>query len=172
MPGVKIGYVGNLEKDKLDLELIRYTAERKPDWNIVLIGSTHANPQVLELKRFSNIHFMGVIEYPDVRAWIKELDAAILPHLNSEKTRSMNPLKLYVYCSLGVPVVSTNIENLDELKSFISIADTYDDFILKIEKTLEEGKKSISPDLMRCLEKNTWDSRVDQILKELDFKIH
>jgi glycosyltransferase involved in cell wall biosynthesis len=172
MPGVKIGYVGNLEKDKLDLELIRYTAERKPDWNIVLIGSTHANPQVLELKRFSNIHFMGVIEYPDVRTWIKELDAAILPHVNSEKTRSMNPLKLYVYCSLGVPVVSTNIENLDELKSFISIAETYDDFILKIEKTLEEGKKSISPDLMRCLEKNTWDSRVDQILKELDIKIH
>jgi glycosyltransferase involved in cell wall biosynthesis len=110
---------------------------------------------------------MGVIEYPDVRAWIQEMDVAILPHLNSKKTRSMNPLKLYVYCSLGVPVVSTDIENLDELKPFVWIADTYDDFILKVEKALEDGKKEISNSLNECLIANTWEKRVDQILKEL-----
>jgi hypothetical protein len=171
MPGFKIGYVGNLEKDKIDINLIQYMAEKRPAWNIILIGSTHANPQVLELNKFSNIHFMGVIEYPDVRAWVNELNVAILPHLNSKKTRSMNPLKLYVYCSLGVPVVSTDIENLDELKSFILIADTYEDFILKVEKSLEKGNKSTSADFRKCLEKNSWDSRVDQILKELCSKI-
>jgi glycosyltransferase involved in cell wall biosynthesis len=79
----------------------------------------------------------------------------------------MNPLKLYVYCSLGVPVVSTDIENLDELKPFILIADTYDDFILKVEKALEDGKKGISQSLHECLNANTWEKRVDQILKEL-----
>jgi hypothetical protein len=166
-PGFKIGYVGNLEKDKIDVDLIQYMAEKRPAWNIILIGSTHANPQILKLKKFSNVHFMGVIEYPDVRAWIQEMDVAILPHLNSKKTRSMNPLKLYVYCSLGVPVVSTDIENLDELKPFVWIADTYDDFILKVEKALEDGKKEISNSLNECLIANTWEKRVDQILKEL-----
>jgi hypothetical protein len=85
MPGFKIGYVGNLEKDKIDINLIQYMAEKRPAWNMILIGSTHANPEILKLKKFSNVHFMGVIEYPDVRAWIKELDVAILPHMNSKK---------------------------------------------------------------------------------------
>jgi hypothetical protein len=83
----------------------------------------------------------------------------------------MNPLKLYVYCSLGVPVVSTDIENLDELKSFISVADTHEDFILKVEKALEKVNKGTSDDLRKCLEKNSWNRRADQILKELSSTI-
>ena len=170
--GPKLGYVGNLEQGKIDIELIKYLADHRPDWHIILIGSTHANPKILELDEYSNIHFLGVIQYPNVRTWVKAFDVAILPHLNSEKTQSMNPLKLYVYCSLGVPVVSTDIENLDELKSFISIADSYDDFIKKVEYLLEEKKKSISAHLKCCLDNNSWDRRVDQIIKEIDEKWH
>jgi len=166
--GPKLGYVGNLEKGKIDAELIKYLAEHRPDWHIFLIGSTHANPDILKLDEYSNIHFMGVVQYPDVRAWIKAFDVAILPHLNSEKTRSMNPLKLYVYCSLGVPVVATDIENLDELRFFVSIADGYDDFIKKVELSLKNRGRNISTSLKDCLLKNTWDIRVDQVLSEID----
>ncbi len=169
--GPKLGYVGNLEKEKIDAELIKYLAGKRPDWNIFLIGSTHANPEILDLDGYSNIHFLGVIPYPEVRAWIKAFDVAILPHLNSEKTRSMNPLKLYVYCSLGVPVVSTDIENLDALKSFVSIADGYDDFIKRVELSLEKKGEGISQALKDCLAKNTWDNRVDQILDAIRAKM-
>jgi len=163
----KLGYVGNLEKGKIDAELVRYLAEHHPDWHIFLIGSTHANPDILGLNEFSNIHFVGVVQYPYVRAWIKEFDVAILPHLNSEKTRSMNPLKLYVYCSLGVPVVSTDIENLDELKSFISIAVDYDDFLKKVEAQLSDNQKKITTLFKNCLDNNSWDQRVNQVLNEI-----
>jgi len=168
--GPKLGYVGNLEQGKIDIELIKHLAVNRPDWNIILIGSTHANPQILELDEYPNIYFFGVIPYPDVRTWIKALDVAILPHLNSEKTQSMNPLKLYVYCSMGVPVVSTDIENLDELKPFISIAGSYDDFIQKVENILQEKKKHISADLNCCLENNSWDKRVDQVINAINEK--
>lgn len=165
--GPKLGYVGNLEKEKIDAELVRYLAERRPDWHIFLIGSTHANPDILKLDVYSNIHFVGVVQYPDVRAWVKAFDVAILPHLNSTKTQSMNPLKLYVYCSVGVPVVSTDIENLDELKSFISIAGDYEDFLRKIEAVLANKQQKTSTHLKNCLDNNSWDQRVDQVLKEL-----
>ncbi len=170
--GPKLGYVGNLEQGKIDIELIRYLADNRPDWNIILIGSSHANPKILELDEYSNIHFFGVIKYPNVRAWIQTFDVAILPHLNSEKTQSMNPLKLYVYCSLGVPVVSTDIENLDELKSFISVAGSYDDFIKKVEYSINEKKKSISAHLKCCLDNNSWDRRIDQVVQAINEKWH
>jgi len=165
--GPKLGYVGNLEKGKIDADLIKYLAGRRPDWHIFLIGSTHANPDILKLDEYPNIHFTGVVQYPDVRAWIKAFDVAILPHLNSAKTRSMNPLKLYVYCSVGVPVVSTQIENLDELKSFISIAADYDDFLKNIDKLLENKNKSITTGMKDCLYNNSWDNRVGQIIDKL-----
>jgi len=168
--GPKLGYVGNLEQGKIDIGLIKYLAVNRPDWNIILIGSTHANPHILELDEYPNIYFFGVIQYPDVRAWIQAFDVAILPHLNSEKTQSMNPLKLYVYCAIGVPVVSTDIENLDELKSFILIAGSYDDFSKKIEYLIQEKRKSISSDLKICLENNSWDKRVDQVIDAINEK--
>jgi len=138
--GPKLVYVGNLEKGKIDTGLIQTMAEKRPDWQICLIGSNHANPEIMELDACPNIHFFGVVPYPEVRAWISACDVAILPHVDSAKTQSMNPLKLYVYCSLGVPVVATDIRNLDDLRSHVAVASSNEDFIAKVEDALSKGK--------------------------------
>lgn len=165
--GPKLVYVGNLEKGKIDTVLIRTMAEKRPDWQICLIGSTHANPEIMELDACPNIHFFGVVSYPEVRAWISACDAAILPHVDSAKTQSMNPLKLYVYCSLGVPVVATDIRNLDDLRPHVAVASSHDDFIAKVEDALAKGKKGISGDLRKCLEANSWQQRVEMVMAHL-----
>jgi len=108
LQGPKIGFVGNLEA-KIDIGLLEYLAVRRPDWHLVLIGSTHMNPEVLRLDLLPNVHFQGIVRYPAVRAWIKEFDVALVPHIDCAQTRSMNPLKVLVYCSVGTPVVSTNV---------------------------------------------------------------
>jgi glycosyltransferase involved in cell wall biosynthesis len=165
--GPKLVYVGNLEKGKIDTALIQTMAEKRPDWQICLIGSTHANPEIMELDVFPNIHFFGVVGYPEVRAWINACDVAILPHVDSAKTQSMNPLKLYVYCSLGVPVVATDIRNMDDLRSHVAVASSDDDFIAKVEDALSKGKKGISGDLRQCLAANSWEQRVETVMTHL-----
>jgi len=165
--GPKLVYVGNLEKGKIDTGLIQTMAEKRPHWQICLIGSTHANPDIMELDVFPNIHFFGVVGYPEVRAWISACDVAILPHVDSTKTQSMNPLKLYVYCSLGVPVVATDIRNLDDLRSHVAVASSNDDFIAKVEDSLAKGKKGISGDLRQCLAANSWEQRVETVMTYL-----
>ncbi len=167
MEGPKIGYVGNLEK-KIDIDLIRFIAEKKQEWQIILIGSTHANPQVLELDVLPNIHFIGVVKYHKVKAWIKEFDVAIIPHLNTAQTQAMNPLKAYVYCSLGVPVVSTKIFNLGELENYIAVADTREEFLMEIENAIKTEPHLISPELKDYLDKNSWPNRVETIVRWLE----
>ncbi len=169
--GPKMVYVGNLEKGKIDTDLIRHMAENRPDWRICLIGSTHANPEIMELNALANVHFFGVIPYPEVRAWISACDVAILPHVDSVKTRSMNPLKLYVYCSLGVPVVATDIRNLDALRSHVSVASSYDAFIIAVDHALKKGKQGIPGDLRECLAENSWPQRVETVMAYLREKI-
>ena len=103
MKGPVIGYVGNLDIARIDLDLLSVTAAERPDWNLVFIGSMHQNKTLLDLDKFKNVHFLGVRPYEKAIRYIRHFDVAMVPHLDNELTRHMNPLKLYVYFSLHVP---------------------------------------------------------------------
>jgi len=170
IPHPRIGYAGNLEQAKIDMDLIDSIARSRPEWQLVLIGSTHANPGVMELDRHENVHFPGVVPYPEIKAWIREFDVAILPHLDSLQTRSMNPLKLYVYCSLGIPVVSTDVANIDAFRNVIAVAGSRQEFVGAVDKALERPVRDVSGEMKACLEEHSWQRRVDWIVGEIAAK--
>jgi glycosyltransferase involved in cell wall biosynthesis len=164
-PGKTIGYIGNLEA-KIDLELIGKLAEHFPTCQIVLIGSTHANPAALQLKRYQNVRMPGVVAYKWAGAWVSRFDVGLLPHLNIALTRSMNPLKLFVCLALNVPVVSTEIDNIERNSEMVRIAANHQDFILAVETTLAQGrpKENLSIDYVAL---NCWESRLSGYVDEL-----
>ncbi len=170
--GKTIGFVGNLEK-KIDILLIAKIAECFPDCQVVLLGSTHANPQVLQLKRYPNVRFPGVVPYEQIGAWLSRFDVGIIPHLDLEMTRSMNPLKLYVYLSWRVPVVSTEIYNIEASSRFVRVARTHDEFLEHVARVLEEGRIDEAA-LRRYIDENSWEARfsthVDELLAPLKEK--
>ena len=111
--GCVIGYVGNLDDARIDLELIEELAHHDSNWQLVFIGSTHRSVGLEHLStQYSNIHLLGVKPYDEALKYIKYFDLAIIPHLDNELTRNMNPLKAYGYASLSVPIVSTKINNM------------------------------------------------------------
>ena len=166
LQGPKIGFVGNLEA-KIDIGLLEYLAEQRPDWHLVLIGSTHMNPEVLRLDLLPNVHFQGIVRYPAVRAWIKEFDVALVPHLDCAQTRSMNPLKVLVYCSVGVPVVSANVRNLGDFEEFVYKADSREEFLRMVEHAIQEGRVRNQESLNNCLKRNSWTERVEAITSDV-----
>jgi glycosyltransferase involved in cell wall biosynthesis len=163
MQGPIIGYVGNL-RDRIDTDLIERIAAQHPTWNIVLIGSAHRAPEVLKLRGISNIHFLGVKQYEEAARYIRAFDVAIMPHLDNAVSRAMNPLKLYVYASLGVPIVTTAVANIDEISRFAKIASNHDDFIAHVERLVEHGHTSTDT-ITRDL---SWLQRVDSIIDVID----
>lgn len=168
LSGPIIGYVGNLS-DRIDIELLKYIAVTRNDWNLVIIGSTHGNSEIYELTRYSNVHLLGVKIYSEVVHYIKSFDVAIIPHLDNELTRSMNPLKLYVYYSLNIPIVSTAINNIDELSNKISIAHNYEEFIEYIQKALNNTvNDNYLIDRENILSKLDWQPKIDQIIQQIN----
>ena len=167
LPGPKLGLVGNLEP-KTDTSLLRKVAVRRPNHQLILVGSTHANPDILELDELPNVHFVGVVRYPDVKVWIDSFDVALIPHLDTEQTRSMHPLKALVYAERGVPIVSTRIYNLGEFEPFVRVAANDDGFIEAIDDVIEGRWQLQKSGLREVVQRNAWDRRVAQIMALLN----
>jgi hypothetical protein len=163
--GKSIGFVGNLEK-KIDILLLEKIALRFPECQLVLIGSTHSNPDVLRLKAHSNVRLPGVVPYAEVGAWVSRFDVGIIPHLNLEMTRHMNPLKLYVYLSWSVPVISTEIFNIDRDASSVFIAGSHDEFLGHISDVLEKEAAG-TEEMSRYVQQNSWRNRFEKHVDEL-----
>jgi glycosyltransferase involved in cell wall biosynthesis len=166
--GPIIGYVGNLGS-RIDIPLIDRLARERTDCQIVIVGSAHLSNDILALDRYPNVHFLGVRPYPEVLQYIRCFHVAVIPHLDDQLTRSMNPLKAYVYAGCGVPVVTTEIANLPDLGVGIRVASSHDDFLLAVADLLERSRTGELPIVPReLLDGQTWERRVAQIERILD----
>lgn len=164
-PGKTIGYIGNLES-KIDIELLDKLAERFHDCQIVLIGSTHANPAILQLQRHHNIRMPGVVPYKEAGAWVSRFDVGLVPHLNSELTQNMNPLKIFVYLAFNVPVVSTEISNIDRSSTLVCVEDSNDNFLSAVDKCISRGRPS-SAEFEKYVKSNNWSARLKNDVNKL-----
>ena len=103
--------------------------------------------------------------YEEAKRFMRYFDVALIPHLDNEMTRSMNPLKAFVYSAEGVPVVSTPIANMYELGDLITVAKGVDGFIDAIEDVLAAERRELDVD---ALAPHTWERRVEQVITLID----
>ncbi len=165
--GPIIGYTGNLEQPRMDLELVKAATKMRPDWNFVFIGSAHGNKEILRLAS-DRVRFLGVRHYRNAVRYMRHFDVAIVPHLDNDLTRHMNPLKLYVYASLDVPIVATPIANIGDLGPLVRTARTANEFIVQIERCLiekSEGTHARRSDAW--LAAHSWEARTARILDHM-----
>jgi len=163
--GPVIGYVGNLSS-RIDIALLDHVARARPGWQLVLIGSAHLRRDVLVLDRHPNVHFLGVRPYAEVPRYVRAFDVGIVPHLDDAMTRSMNPLKAYVFCSLGIPVVSTPVANLDDLAGLLTVAGTPDGFVAAVEAALTAPRPPAAA--RERLRAHSWEARATGVLDLVD----
>jgi hypothetical protein len=125
---------------------------------------------VVELRRYPNVQMPGVVPYEQVGAWMSHFDVGMIPHIDMPLTRSMNPLKLYVYLAWRVPVVSTEIYNIDRSTSFVKVAGSHEEFIARIGEIVDRPRGDY-PGLDAFIRANNWEARmrppVDDLLGSL-----
>jgi glycosyltransferase involved in cell wall biosynthesis len=162
--GPIIGYVGNLSH-RLDVGLVESLVAARPHWQFLFVGSAHLDRTILRIQSRPNVHFTGTRTYDEALHIIDHLDVALIPHVDNEMTRAMNPLKAYVYCSSGVPVVSTPVANIEDLESLITIAQGPDEFLAAIEAALAKGRTAPTIDMLRP---HSWEDRIERALAIVD----
>ena len=165
LPRPIVGYVGNL-RDRVDVKLIRASAEQHPDWSFVLIGSARGAPDVLSLGELKNVHLLGLREYETPKAFIRHFDVAMMPHLATTLSENMNPLKLYVYLAAGVPIVCTKVANIEEVAPYAYVAEDALQFQAYLKDAIQTGpKKAVAQEQRSAvLAGMSWSKRVSEAL--------
>jgi glycosyltransferase involved in cell wall biosynthesis len=153
--GVRFGFYGVID-ERFDIKLIKEVAEKKPDWQFVLIGPVVKIDEA-DLPRAANIHYLGGKSYKELPQYLAGWDIAMIPFAKNESTKFISPTKTPEYLAGGKPVISSSITDVVHPyfdHGLVYIADTPEQFIAAAEKELS---KDVS-------EKNNWLKRVDDFI--------
>jgi glycosyltransferase involved in cell wall biosynthesis len=165
------GYTGTLHEDRLDVELIRAVARIQPDTQFVLVGPDCLKPSVSKsLRELPNLHIMGARAYEELPAYLASFDVCIVPHRVSPFTESLDPLKLYEYCSTGKPIVSTPCAGFRDMNCLISLARGADEFSARIADLIAKPDFEAGALRVAWAAKQSWIDRVERIERLLAWR--
>jgi glycosyltransferase involved in cell wall biosynthesis len=159
IPRPRIGYAGVID-ERMDLELIEYLADRRPDWQLVLVGPVvKIDPD--RLPRRANIHYPGMKAYDELPAYLSGWDVALLPFAQNDATRFISPTKTPEYLAAGLPVVSTPIRDVVRPygeSGLVCIGRDHEQFLQGVEQQLCEGRSAAwQADVRAFLSSHSWD---------------
>jgi len=138
LPRPRLGFFGVID-ERLDLELVAGIAERRPDWQIVMVGPVvKIDPSTLPQR--PNIRWLGMQRYEALPHLMSRWDVCLLPFALNEATRFISPTKTLEYLAGGKPVVSTRIQDVESLYgAAVRFGSTADEFVAEIEGALAQS---------------------------------
>lgn len=156
--GPIIGYVGALWGSWFDIQLIIKLASKYSNCNIVLIGEY--NGQYDSLVPL-NVHFIGLKPQHKLPVYLSHFKLGLIPFKVNKVTFGVNPLKVYEYLAMGLPVVSTNMPELQDMPN-VFIAKDEEHFLYLVKAILDKNIKTTN--IENWLMDNNWHSRVGKLL--------
>ncbi len=158
-----IGFIGMLQ-ECIDYEKIELIAKERPDWSVVLVGKPLPGVNLDYLKKYDNIHFLGMKKYDDIPAYIANFDVCLNVFRSGNLSRDVSPLKFYEYLATGKPVVSTpQPEQVLGYSDSVYIARGTSDFIEQCEKALSEPDNKKRELRITYAHACSWDARVREM---------
>ena len=169
IPRPRVGYFGVID-ERIDLDLIRKVAARRPEWQVVLVGPI-AKIDPAELPRADNIHHLGPRPYAELPAYLAGWDVAIMPFALNESTRHISPTKTPEYLAGGRPVASTPIRDVVEPYGnlgLVAIGEGAEAFERAVEQALATDLADLRHRADGLLASTSWDSTWTQISNLID----
>lgn len=165
IPHPRFGFYGVLD-ERFDVDLIRETAEKRPEWHFVLIGPV-VKIDPASLPRNANIHYLGGKKYAELPSYLAGWDISLVSFALNESTTYISPTKTPEYLAGGIPVISTPIRDVVESygnKGLVHIVNNSDEFIAVAEKELSVRNKSLwLQEVDKCLAGCSWDITVNRM---------
>jgi glycosyltransferase involved in cell wall biosynthesis len=172
LPRPRLGYCGVVD-ERMDLALIDGIAQRRPDWQIVMLGPV-VKIDVAELPRRSNIHYLGLKTYDELPAYLSGWDVALLPFALNDATRYISPTKTPEYLAAGKPVVSAPIRDVIEpygRMGIVHIATGEEAFVAAIEAALGRPDPGSEAQRDALLAEMSWDATWQRMLDQIQIAL-
>ena len=169
LPRPIVGYVGGMHQ-WVDQDLIVEVARRLPHVSFTFVGPPQCD--LSRLEACSNVILLGAKPHAQLPSYIREFDIGIVPYKLSEYTTNVYPTKLNEYLAMGVPVVATNLLEIQRFNQdhghIVSIAEDATAFADAIERTLRQPKSSGAERRIEVAQSNSWQTRIQRMEALID----
>lgn len=168
-PRPYIGYMGTVDW-RFDVDAIRYAARTLPQYTFVIVGRVNSDQEarVAELRRCTNVIFVGAVARREGDAYVNAFDVGTIPFIPGRTSYDINPVKLYMYLVAGKPVVSTSINECRLHSEFVSVANTPAEFAALINAAAQNDDLSSREARIEFGLKNRWEDRATTIVEILN----
>lgn len=154
---LQIGYFGHLTKAWFNWPLMIRLAGKHSNWTFHLIGYGADD----KLKVPDNILLYGKKKPEELPKYAAYWDVAVIPFVDNELTRGVNPIKVFEYLQLRLPVVACYMPEIEHYP-YVKVA--YD------EKTFEQmiiDSKDVEMDeqiVQAFVDLNTWEKKCLELM--------
>jgi len=179
IPKPRVGFVGSLTY-RLGFKLLSSPIRKMPKVSFVFTDAFLPIPDddrlvgthelIEKIRKSPNAHF---VPKTYSRTVIKEIlgnfDIGIIPYdTGFDFNRYSYPMKLFEYFYMGLPVISTPIEELKRFPKFVKLGKAPGEWEAIIKNLLSKPWPRAYKQMQRKLaEKNSWENKVDTILIKL-----
>ncbi len=164
-----IGYVGGIHKH-MDFPLIKFLADRHPEWSIVLVGPLQTDAS--SIHGIPNIHLLGKKDFSALPEYISMFDACIIPYAVNDYTKTVFPTKMSEYHAMGKPVVSVALPEVvmfnNENNNIVFIADTPDKFVECTENAMLAKDEALVNMRIASAKNNNWESKIESMSRLIE----
>jgi hypothetical protein len=150
----RLGLYGAID-ECFDLELLRALADRRPDWQFVLIGPVRGIDENT-LPKAENIHYLGEKSYQEMPSYISGWNAALVLVSTDKETQAHIPTRTPEYLAAFKPIVATPVADIISPYHEMGLVETAGD-VFSFEAAIEEA---LSQD-----KRKAWKKNIDDFLK-------
>jgi UDP-galactopyranose mutase len=115
-----------------------------------------------------NIHVIGPRPYSLLPDYLAAADVAIAPHQVIPATKAVVPEKLYGYLAAGLPVVTTPVAGVDELKRLVWSARDASEFARAIQGARKRDRERRRSLRVAAVAPLSWDAIAGHLIASVD----
>ncbi|MGQ0715400.1 MAG: glycosyltransferase [Gemmatimonadaceae bacterium] len=161
LPRPIIGFAGGVGP-AVDVATIHAMAKANATGSVVLVGPVTLPAETL---RAPNVHVLGPRPYASLPAYVQAFDVGVIPYVENDWTRAVDPLKLLEYLAAGVPVVASPLPEVEKYREAVTVAPLGDTFAAATMSTLRDASAASRAHGRAVAAANTWEQRADRFLE-------
>lgn len=156
----KLVYIGTIS-EWMNFDLIIKSLEQNKDLSYFFIGPTE-----IEIPIHPNIVHLGSVERDYIYDFMEVADGLVMPFMVNELIRSVNPVKLYEYIAANKPIIAPLYEETEAFSPYIYTYATDEEYLQYCNKIgLGLTAKKSDSENVSFIQKNTWENRIDGVVK-------
>lgn len=155
-------YFGTIDS-WFDFPAVLLALDQILDLEVHLLG-----PSFVPIPEHPRLKAFGAVPHSDLQKRVRGADVLVMPFLLTGLIRSVDPVKLYEYVALGLPILARGYSEIEQFRPFARFYDSPGSFASGLMDLLSEAQGDEHPDLRRAfLAASTWDRRAEEALDYL-----